>query len=382
MTTATLPELTHEELRRYGRHLILPDVALAGQRKLKGARVLIVGAGGLGSPLALYLAAAGVGTLGIVDFDTVDVSNLQRQIIHGTRDIGRSKISSARDRIADVNPNVRVEAHDTRLTAANALDVIREYDLVVDGTDNFATRYLTNDACVLLGKPNIYGSIFRFEGQVSVFGAPDGPCYRCLFPEPPPPGSVPSCAEGGVLGVLPGVVGTLQATETIKWILGVGDSLVGRLLLVDTLGARFRTVKVRRDPNCPACGTRTIRALVDYDVFCGITEESTPDLPEIDVHALAGRLERGDAIDLIDVREEYEWDVARIDGARLVPLDRVPEVLDTIDTGRDVVVYCKNGPRSAAAVSHLLSVGYRRVWNLRGGIDAWSEEVDQNVPRY
>ena len=383
MTTATRPELSHEELRRYSRHLILPDVAIHGQRQLKAARVLLIGAGGLGSPLALYLAAAGVGTLGLVDFDVVEASNLQRQILHGTKDIGRPKLASARDRIADVNPHVRTELHEIRLTAANALDIVREYDIVIDGTDNFATRYLTNDACVLLGKPNVYGSIFRFEGQASVFATTDGPCYRCLFPEPPPPGLVPSCAEGGVLGVLPGLIGTIQATEAIKLILGIGDPLIGRLLLVDTLAATFRTVKVRKDPWCPACGTHEIRELIDYDQFCGIVPEATTKrIPQITPLELADRLRRGDDFDLIDVREQYEWDIAHIDGSRLLPLEQVPTSLATIDSARDVVVLCKSGGRSAAAVSHLQSVGFRKVWNLRGGIDAWSAEVDSNVPRY
>ena len=383
MTTVTLPDLSHEELRRYGRHLILPDVAIGGQRKLKAARVLLIGAGGLGSPLALYLAAAGVGTLGLVDFDVVEASNLQRQILHGTKDIGRPKLASARDRIADINPHVRTELHDTRLTAANALGILREYDIVIDGTDNFATRYLTNDACVILGKPNVYGSIFRFEGQASVFATTDGPCYRCLFPEPPPPGLVPSCAEGGVLGVLPGLIGTIQATEAVKLILGIGDPLIGRLLLVDTLGATFRTVKVRKNPSCPACGTRELRELIDYDQFCGITAEpQSRSIPQITARDLFERLKRGDDLDLIDVREQYEWDIAHIDGARLLPLEHVPTSLNTIDTARDVVLLCKSGGRSAAAVSHLQTVGYRKVWNLRGGIDAWSDEVDSTIPRY
>jgi molybdopterin/thiamine biosynthesis adenylyltransferase len=301
----TLPELAADEILRYSRHLILPDVALAGQRRLKAARVLIVGAGGLGSPLALYLAAAGVGTLGLVDFDVVDLTNLQRQIVHGTKDVGRPKLASARDRIADVNPHVQVETFETRLTSSNALEILRDFDIVIDGTDNFPTRYLTNDACVLLGKPNVYGSIFRFEGQASVFATADGPCYRCLFREPPPPGLVPSCAEGGVLGVLPGLIGTIQATEAIKLILGIGESLVGRLLLVDALALRFRTVQLHKDPQCPACGTRTIRELIDYEAFCGVTPASEGDgqsLPELSPSELAERLRRGDDIDVIDVR--------------------------------------------------------------------------------
>ncbi|MGH7584051.1 MAG: molybdopterin-synthase adenylyltransferase MoeB [Gemmatimonadales bacterium] len=383
MTTATLPELSHAELRRYSRHLLLPDVALIGQRRLKAARVLLIGAGGLGSPAALYLAAAGIGTLGLVDFDTVDASNLQRQILHGTRDIGRSKLASARDRIADINPHVHLESYETQLTSANALEIIRDYDIVVDGTDNFATRYLTNDACLILGKPNVYASIFRFEGQASVFATSDGPCYRCLFPEPPPPGLVPSCAEGGVLGVLPGLLGTIQATEAIKLILGAGDPLIGRLLLVDSLAARFRTVRLRKDPQCPGCGTREIRELIDYQQFCGVGANVVDEaLPQITARELAERLRRGDDIDLIDVRESYELDIARIDGARSIPLATIPASLDRIDSARDVVLFCKGGSRSAAAVSHLRSVGYRRVWNLVGGINAWSEDVDPSVPQY
>jgi molybdopterin/thiamine biosynthesis adenylyltransferase/rhodanese-related sulfurtransferase len=383
MTTAALPELDHDELRRYSRHLILPDVGVDGQRKLKAARALLIGAGGLGSPLALYLAAAGVGTLGLVDFDVVEASNLQRQILHGTKDIGRSKLASARDHIRDVNPHVRVDCHETRLTADNALEILRGYDIVVDGTDNFATRYLTNDACVLLGKPNVYGSIFRFEGQASVFATADGPCYRCLYPEPPPPGLVPSCAEGGVLGVLPGLIGTIQATEVLKLILGIGDPLIGRLLLIDSLGATYRMLTVRKDPCCPACGTREIQQLIDYDQFCGVGVNPSADtIPRISAVELAERLRRGDDVDLIDVREPYEWEIAHIDGARLLPLAGVPAALATIDTARDVVVMCKSGGRSAAAVSHLQSVGYRRVWNLRGGIDAWRADVDPEVPTY
>ncbi|HEY4321338.1 MAG TPA: molybdopterin-synthase adenylyltransferase MoeB [Gemmatimonadales bacterium] len=383
MTTTVLPELSYDELRRYSRHLLLPDVALDGQRRLKAARVLLIGAGGLGSPVALYLAAAGVGTIGLVDFDLVDQSNLQRQILHGTRDVGRSKLASARDRLADLNPHVQTELHETRLTAANALAIVAQYDIVVDGTDNFATRYLTNDACVLLGKPNVYGSIFRFEGQASVFATADGPCYRCLFPTPPPAGLVPSCAEGGVLGVLPGLIGTIQATEVLKLILGVGDSLAGRLLLVDTLGANFRTVKLRRDPACPACGTRELQELVDYDQFCGVTPtDDAPRIPQLTPQELAERLARGDDVDLIDVREPYEWEIAHLDGARLLPFGDLPGALDTIDSGRDVVLLCKSGGRSAAAANHLHDVGFRRIWNLRGGLDAWSVDVDPTLPRY
>jgi adenylyltransferase/sulfurtransferase len=385
-TISGLPGLDHDEILRYSRHLIIPNVGMEGQRKLKAARVLLIGAGGLGSPLALYLAAAGVGTLGIVDFDVVDVTNLQRQVLHGTKDVGRSKLASARDRILDVNPNVTVEPHETRLTSANALDIIREYDLVIDGTDNFPTRYLTNDACVLLGKPNVYGSIFRFEGQASVFATAEGPCYRCLFREPPPPGLVPSCAEGGVLGVLPGLIGTIQATEGIKLLLGIGENLVGRLLLVDALSMRFRTVKVRKDPTCPACGTREIQELIDYEQFCGIVPNAADDggqgVPEVTPAELAERLQRRDDFDLVDVREAYELDIARIEGARLVPLATLTESLHTLDSARDIVVMCRSGARSAKAVRQLQAAGFRRVWNLAGGILRWSDDVDPSLPKY
>ncbi|HEX9346979.1 MAG TPA: molybdopterin-synthase adenylyltransferase MoeB [Gemmatimonadales bacterium] len=379
--------LAQAELVRYSRHLILPDVGVPGQEKLKAARVLLIGAGGLGSPAALYLAAAGVGTLGIVDFDNVDVTNLQRQILHGTKDVGRPKLQSARERIADVNPHVRLETYETALTSKNALDIFSGYDIVVDGTDNFATRYLVNDACVLQGKPNVYGSIFRFEGQASVFALPDGPCYRCLFPEPPPPGLVPSCAEGGVLGVLPGLVGTIQATEAIKLIVGVGEPLAGRLLLIDTLGMQFRTVNVRKDPTCPACGTHEIQALIDYEQFCGVrTAEAEPralgGFVEVTPRELQGRLSRGEELQLIDVREQFEWDIARIPGARLVPLATLPEVAETLDHGREIVVYCKGGSRSRAAASHLVDAGFARVANLSGGILRWQAEVDPTLPRY
>jgi len=378
-----LPELTDEELARYGRHLVLPDVGIEGQRALKAARVLVVGAGGLGSPVSLYLAAAGVGTLGLVDFDVVDVSNLQRQVLHGTSDVGRAKLASARDRIGDVNPHVTVETHDARLTSRNALEILREYDVIVDGTDNFPTRYLTNDACVILGRPNVYGSIFRFEGQASVFATADGPCYRCLYPEPPPPGLVPSCAEGGVLGVLPGIVGTIQATETLKLVLGIGEPLVGRLLLIDALGARFRTVQLERDPQCPACGTREIRELIDYDAFCsGPPSTGANGIREITPRELARRLANGDDIDVIDVREPYEWAIARIPGARLIPLATFPQAIASLDTERDIVVHCHHGIRSANAAEQLRAAGFTRVWNLAGGIARWSDEVDPSVPRY
>jgi len=380
---AELPTLTQEEILRYGRHLIIPDVGVTGQRRLKDAKVLMVGAGGLGSPIGLYLAAAGVGTLGIVEFDTVDATNLQRQILHGTKDVGRKKLDSARDRIHDVNPNVKVVGYDTRFDAGNALDLVRDYDLVVDGTDNFAARYLTNDACVLLGKPNVYGSIFRFEGQASVFCTKDGPCFRCLHRDPPPPGAVPSCAEGGVLGVLPGLLGVIQATEAVKLVTGIGQPLIGRLLLVDALQMSFRTVKLRRDPDCPSCGRRTITSLVEYTQLCGLQSHSEDaDVPTIQPAELEQRLRKGDRIDLIDVREPNEWEIGRIDGARLAPLDNFAETLSTVDLQKDVVVYCKVGGRSARAVRQLQAAGFTRVWNLAGGINRWSEEVDPTVPRY
>jgi sulfur-carrier protein adenylyltransferase/sulfurtransferase len=381
-----LPTLSQQELLRYSRHLILPNVELEGQQRLKAARVLVVGAGGLGSPVALYLAAAGVGTLGLVDFDAVDVTNLQRQLLHGTKDVGRSKLESAAERLHDVNPHVRVEPYGTRLTSANALEIMRDYDLVVDGTDNFATRYLTNDACVLLGKPNVYGSIFRFEGQASVFAAADGPCYRCLFPEPPPPGLVPSCAEGGVLGVLPGMIGTIQAAEALKLILGVGGTLVGRLLLVNALTMEFRTVRLRKDPACPACGTREIRELIDYDEYCGTpggeAHYDRDGVTEITPRELANQMHGGAQIDLIDVREPGEWAIARLPGARLVPLGQLAASMATLDSAREIVVMCRSGQRSASAARQLQAAGFRKVKNLAGGILRWSDEVDPTVSKY
>jgi adenylyltransferase/sulfurtransferase len=381
-----LPELSQQERLRYSRHLILPNVELEGQRRLKAARVLVVGAGGLGSPVALYLAAAGIGTMGIVDFDDVDVTNLQRQVLHGTKDVGRPKLMSARERIHDLNPYVSVETHDTRLTSANALEIMREYDLVIDGTDNFATRYLTNDASVLLGKPNVYGSIFRFEGQASVFATADGPCYRCLFPEPPPPGLVPSCAEGGVLGVLPGIIGTIQAAEALKLILGAGETLVGRLLLVNALTMEFRTVKLRKDPSCPACGTRTITELIDYDEYCGTrggeTEYDDNGVAEITPGELAAQMRAGAVVDIVDVREPGEWAIARLPGARLIPLGQLAASMATLDSAREIVVMCRSGQRSAAAVQQLQAAGFRKVKNLAGGILRWSDEVDPRVPKY
>ena len=379
--------LSSGELVRYSRHLLLPEVGVGGQERLAAARVLLVGAGGLGSPVALYLAAAGVGHLGLVDFDTVDLSNLQRQILHGTSDVGRPKLDSAVDRLADINPNVHVEPFPTRLTSANALEIIRDHDIVVDGTDNFQTRYLVNDACVILGKPNIYGSVIRFEGQASVFSSGDGPCYRCLFREPPPPGLVPTCAEGGVFGVLPGLIGVIQATETIKCILEAGDSLVGRLLLVDALRMRFREISLRRDPECRACGTREIRELIDYDAFCGVTPSepaprttATPN--EITPTELVSLLEGGEDLALVDVREPYEWQIARLPDSRLIPLADLPSALSSLDSARRTVVLCHHGVRSAMAADQLRTAGFARVSNLAGGIDRWSAEVDPSVPRY
>ena len=379
-------KLSNEEIARYSRHLIMPEVALDGQKKLKQARVLTIGAGGLGAPLAMYLAAAGVGTLGIVDFDVVDESNLQRQIIHGTSDIGRPKMESARDRINDINPNVHVEAYEEALSSENALEIFKDFDVIVDGTDNFPTRYLVNDACVLTGKPNVYGSIFRFEGQASVFWAKEGPCYRCLYPEPPPPGLVPSCAEGGVLGILPGAIGTIQATETVKLILGIGEPLVGRLLLYDALGMSFREMKLRKDPNCPVCGENpSVTELIDYQEFCGIPQanaQATADeVPEITVQELKKRLDNGENLSVLDVREPHEYEVANI-GARLIPLNELPERLAELDRDVPLAVHCKTGGRSARAVKLLQETGFQNAFNVEGGITAWSEEIDPSVPKY
>jgi molybdopterin/thiamine biosynthesis adenylyltransferase/rhodanese-related sulfurtransferase len=380
--------LSPAELARYRRHLVLPGVGESGQRRLAAARVLVVGAGGLGSPVAMYLAAAGVGHIGIVDDDRVDLSNLHRQLLHATNDVGRAKTDSARDRLAGINPHVDVATYETRLASANALDILRGHDVVVDGTDNFPTRYLVNDACVLLGIPNVHGSIARFEGQASVFAAPDGPCYRCLFPEPPPPGLVPSCAEGGVFGVLPGLVGTIQATETLKLLLGIGEPLVGRLLLLDALRMTTRTIALRRDPACPACGTRELRELIDYDAFCAGPAPSTAPSAvddgrdEITVRELAERLRRGDALELIDVREPWEHAYARIPGARLLPLGALAEAIPSLDRSREYVLHCHHGVRSRQAAEMLRAAGFRRVRNLAGGIAAWSAEVDPAVPSY
>jgi adenylyltransferase/sulfurtransferase len=381
-------ELSNEEIARYSRHLIMPEVALEGQKKLKTARVLAIGAGGLGSPLALYLAAAGIGTLGIVDFDVVDESNLQRQIIHGTSDIGRPKMESARDRIQDINPNVCVEEFEEALSSENALDIFRDFDVIVDGTDNFPTRYLVNDASVLLGKPNVYGSIFRFEGQASIFYAKEGPCYRCLYPEPPPPGLVPSCAEGGVLGILPGTIGVIQATETVKLILGIGEPLIGRLLLYDALGMSFREMKLRKDPNCPICGENpTVTELIDYQEFCGIPQaiaqevQVAEEIPEISVSELKEKLDDGESVSVLDVREPHEYEVANI-GARLIPLGELPERLIELNQNENFAIHCKTGGRSATAVKLLKDAGFQNVYNVKGGITAWSEEIDPSIPKY
>jgi len=386
-----LPKLSKEEIERYSRHLIMPEVGMTGQRKMKNASVLLIGAGGLGSPLALYLAAAGIGKIGIVDFDVVDTTNLQRQVIHGTKDVGRSKLDSARDRIRDVNPYVEVVAHEVRITSENALELIAPYDVVVDGTDNFPTRYLTNDACVILGKPNVYGSIFRFEGQVSVFHGKHGPCYRCLFREPPPPGLVPSCAEGGVLGVLPGIIGTLQALETIKLIIGEGEPLIGRLMLFDALAMEWRTLKIRKNPDCPVCSENpTLTELIDYLEFCGVPAyEEGPaqvdtDVPTITAPELRARLERGDRLRIIDVREPHEWEIVNLEdqGAELIPLDTLLERMGELDLTEEIVLQCQVGGRSAKALRQLRDAGFRRLWNLKGGIMAWQKEVDPELPRY
>jgi adenylyltransferase/sulfurtransferase len=383
-----LPELTTDDLSRYSRHLILPEVGMEGQQKLKAARVLCVGTGGLGSPLALYLTAAGIGTLGLIDFDVVDSSNLQRQIIHSTKDIGRKKIDSAEEKLLALNPAINIVKHETMLSSANALDIIKDYDIVADGTDNFPTRYLVNDACVLLGKPNVYGSIFRFEGQASVFATEAGPCYRCLYPEPPPPGLVPSCAEGGVLGILPGLVGVIQATEVIKLILGKGDSLVGRLLLVDALNMRFRELKLRKNAECPVCGTNpTVTQLIDYEHFCGIVPETPQEknlkngIPQLTVRELKARMDAGEDIFLLDVREPYEYQIAQI-GGKLIPQNDVPARLAEIPRDREIIVHCRSGARSQRIAEFLKQSGYPSVVNVAGGILAWSDEIDPSIQKY
>lgn len=385
---AEASQLSNDEILRYSRHLILPEVNLEGQKKLKAAKVLCIGAGGLGSPLAMYLAAAGVGTIGIVDFDVVDFTNLQRQIIHGTKDVGRTKLQSAIDTIKDINPNVEVIGFEEQFTSSNAMKIVKDFDVVIDGTDNFPTRYLTNDVCVLLGKPNVYGSIFRFEGQSTVFWAEKGPCYRCLYPEPPPPGLVPSCAEGGVLGVLPGIVGCIQANEAIKLILGIGNPLIGRLLLFNALKMQFRELRLLKDPACPICGdNKTITELIDYEQFCGIRgEESAPqavdESEEISVVELKARMDRGDRLTLIDVREPYEYAIARIPGANLIPLGQIAERSGELDKDAEIILHCRSGKRSADALNQLKARGFKRLKNVVGGITAWSEQVDPTVPKY
>ena len=393
-----LPELTNDEVKRYSRHLIMPEVGVDGQRKLKASSVLCIGAGGLGSPVAMYLAAAGVGTLGLVDFDVVDFSNLQRQILHGTPDVGRTKLASAKDRLTALNPEIRIETYEIALSSQNALKLFEPYDVIVDGTDNFPTRYLVNDACVLLGKPNAYGSIFRFEGQASVFATKEGPCYRCLYPEPPPPGLVPSCAEGGVLGVLPGMIGMIQATEAIKLILGVGEPLIGRFLIYDALRMRFRELKLRKDPDCPVCGTHpTVTALIDYEQFCGILPAAPEPAPltsatnapnmtnaptEITAVELKQRLDRGDDLKIVDVREPNEYQINRIPGSVLIPLGDVPKRYNELDPNDVIIVHCKMGSRSAKAADFLRSVGFKNVLNLKGGVLDWVDKVDPAQPKY
>jgi len=395
MAVATPPiPLTKDEILRYSRHLILPEVSMEGQLKLKNAKVLMVGAGGLGAPLGLYLAASGVGRIGVVDFDVVDFTNLQRQVIHGTKDVGKKKLDSAAESMLDINPYMTVDKFDTAITSDNAFEIIKDYDMVVDGTDNFPTRYLINDACVLLKKPNVYGSIFRFEGQATIFAYPGGPCYRCLYPEPPPPGLVPSCAEGGVLGILPGTIGLIQATEAVKLILGVGETLVGRLLLYDALAMRFRELKLRRNPECPVCGDHpSIHELIDYHQFCGVPNpaEVTPVAEqqagymsdtEIDAVALKARLDRGDKFQFIDVREPNEYQIASIPGAKLIPLGDVPKRVGELDPNTEVIVHCKMGGRSAKACDFLRQSGFKNVKNMLGGITAWSDKIDPSVPKY
>lgn len=389
-TTVAEPPVTlsNDEILRYSRHLIMPEVGMEGQLKLKNAKLLLVGTGGLGAPLGLYLAAAGVGRIGLVDFDVVDFTNLQRQVIHGTKDVGRKKLDSAADRMRDINPNAQIDRYEVALSSENALDILSGYDVVVDGTDNFPTRYLVNDACVLLKKPNVYGSIFRFEGQATIFAYPSGPCYRCLYPEPPPPGLVPSCAEGGVLGILPGMIGMVQATEAVKLILGQGELLVGRLLLYDALAMRFRELKLRRNPECPACGDHpTIKRLIDYQQFCGIPQQQAAPAPgaregEIDPVEVKAKIDRGDPFMLIDVREPHEYQICRIPTAKLIPLGDLPKRVNELDSAVEIVTHCKSGVRSAKACDFLRQAGFRKVKNMAGGILAWSDKVDPSVPKY
>jgi sulfur-carrier protein adenylyltransferase/sulfurtransferase len=382
----TAAALSKEEVLRYSRHLIMPEVGMEGQLKLKQAKILLIGTGGLGAPLGMYLAAAGIGRIGLVDFDVVDYTNLQRQIIHGTKDVGRKKLDSAADTMADINPHIQIDRYEVALTSENALDILKDYDIVIDGTDNFPTRYLVNDACVLLGKPNVYGSIFRFEGQSTVFAYQGGPCYRCLYPEPPPPGLVPSCAEGGVLGILPGLIGVVQATEAVKLILGTGEPLAGRLLLYDALAMRFRELKLRRNPECPICGDHpTIRELIDYHQFCGVPQQAQePEWTEGDLTPVEvkQRLDRGDNFVLIDVREPHEYQICNIAGARLLPLSELPNRLKELDPADEFVVHCKSGVRSAKAIGLLKESGFRKLRNMKGGILAWSDTVDPSVPKY
>jgi molybdopterin/thiamine biosynthesis adenylyltransferase/rhodanese-related sulfurtransferase len=383
---AAATSLTNEEILRYSRHLIMPEVGMEGQLKLKNAKVLLIGTGGLGAPLGLYLTAAGVGKIGLVDFDVVDFTNLQRQVTFGSSDVGKPKTEAARARLSNLNPDVEIATYETKLTSENALELFKGYDIIVDGTDNFPTRYLVNDACLLLGKPNVYGSIFRFEGQVTVFGMPDGPCYRCLYPEPPPPGLVPSCAEGGVLGVLPGIIGSLQAMETIKLILGRGDSLVGRLLLFDALALKFRELKLRKNANCPMCSSnRTIHKLIDYNEFCGMRGEEEPEVdlhvPEMTPRELKARLDKGDDLFILDVREPHEYQICNLKG-HLIPLGELPRRVHELDSSHEIVAHCRSGKRSAEAVDFLRKAGFRKIHNLRGGILSWSTEVDPTVPRY
>lgn len=382
------PELSKDEILRYSRHLIMPEVGMEGQLKLKKASVLLVGTGGLGAPLGLYLAAAGIGRIGLVDFDVVDFTNLQRQVIHGTKDVGRKKLDSAIDKMSDINPFVQLDRHEVALTSENALEILKDYDYVVDGTDNFPTRYLVNDACVLLKKPNVYGSIFRFEGQATVFAYEGGPCYRCLYPEPPPPGLVPSCAEGGVLGILPGVIGLIQATETVKLILGIGQTLVGRLMLYDALAMKFRELRLRRNTECPVCGDHpTITKLIDYQEFCGVPQQpATPapaeaagDITPVEVKA---KQDRGDHFVLVDVREPHEFQICRIPGSTLIPLGELQKRLGELNPQDEIVAHCKSGMRSAKAVDLMKQSGFKRVRNMAGGILAWSDKVDPSVPKY
>jgi sulfur-carrier protein adenylyltransferase/sulfurtransferase len=385
MAPPEVAELSKDEILRYSRHLIIPEVGMEGQLKLKQAKVLLVGTGGLGAPLGLYLAAAGVGRIGLVDFDVVDFTNLQRQVIHGTSDVGRKKLDSAAESMLEINPHIRIDKHEVALASDNALEILKDYDIVIDGTDNFPTRYLVNDACVLLGKPNVYGSIFRFEGQATVFAyGEEGPCYRCLYPEPPPPGLVPSCAEGGVLGILPGTIGLIQATEAVKLILGIGEPLVGRLLLYDALSMRFRELKLRKNPECPLCGTnRTITRLIDYQQFCGVPRQPAPAAEgDIDPVEVKNKIDRGDDFTLVDVREPHEYRICHIPKARLIPLGELPRRTAELDPSAEIVVHCKSGMRSAKAVDFLKKSGFARARNMKGGILAWSDQVDSRVPKY